>query len=161
MTKSAILQTVALWVLVGSTLSVAVSQPVVFTEYGYQDGTPEIIELTNGDSLLVSRYDFILTGDSPDTENAVQFCTGHSVTNGGVRTAAGTCTRLYEGGDVQLLRWAYSGGETWTWKSVGGTGRYAGITCEGTGRGKFDFGGLIQSPKYRWVAELTGTCVGE
>jgi hypothetical protein len=77
---------------------------VEWTEYGWDDteADEEVIKLLNGDSISFSHYNFYQVALTPDTEDATQFCSGHSILRKGKpkgewELGSGTCTRVYLG----------------------------------------------------------------
>jgi hypothetical protein len=61
-----------------------------------------------------------------------QHCVGTTLTHAGQRIARGYCTFMYPDGDRAVIEVTRNGEGPGSWRFVDGTGKYAGVTGEGT-----------------------------
>jgi hypothetical protein len=95
----------------------------------------ETIEVAKGHSLLVFKaHSIVLTDDPKDKFNlATGECSGTilSTPEGGPR-GSGYCLRKDKAGDTYSVEWSLApGAEKGTWKTVAGTGKFAGKVDSG------------------------------
>jgi hypothetical protein len=96
----------------------------------------EVTEPAKGHSLMTFRnHDMLVTNDPKHILNmAMGECAGTMLTTpDGKMAGAGYCLRRDNDGDTQSIDWIWpKGAERGTWKSTGGTGKFAGLEGGGT-----------------------------
>lgn len=116
----------------------------------------DVTEPAKGHSLMTFRnHDMLVTDDPRHVLNmAMGECAGTMLTTpDGKMVGAGYCLRRDKDGDTQSIDWTWpKGADKGTWKSTGGTGKFAGF--EGTGSWMQVAGDGGKMGVNRW----TGTC---
>ncbi len=122
----------------------------------YQVTPLSSVKLANGDTLQQSHLKGVILADEPAVllDQNRQDCTGSSVTgpDGAEIEGSGSCVASDADGDTWSL-WYHNRGDERTWAVISGTGKYEGMTGEGStkvvsatpdGRIVITFGGTLQ-----------------
>ena len=93
----------------------------------------ETLDLGNGHTLTVFRQVSMLTSENSIYNLATGECSGAALTTPDGKTrATGYCARRDKDGDTASIEFAQAAGaDKGTWKSTGGTGKFAGKTDSG------------------------------
>ena len=115
----------------------------------------DTMELAKGHSLTVTKdASIITTADPKDIYNLTTgACAGTFLTTPDGKTrGAGHCLRKDKDGDTESIEWALApGSEKGTWRSTGGTGKFAGVVDSGWWQGAVADGKMV-------VTSWGGTC---
>lgn len=95
----------------------------------------DVTEVAKGHTMMTFRnYDILVTDSPSDIYNmAMGECSGTMITTPDGKTGGlGHCVRKDKNGDSASIEWAIEpGAEKGTWKSTGGTGKFADLKSEG------------------------------
>ena len=113
----------------------ALAEPIPIDQLGC--GNMEITTVfSTGEMTLVSWSVKSIVRDQSDRgePDMSQHCVGTTLTHGDRRVARGYCTSVYPDGDRTLIEVSREGEGPGTWRFIDGTGKYAGVSGEGSYR---------------------------
>jgi hypothetical protein len=113
----------------------------------------ETLEVGKGHTLTVIRNESILISDDSIYHLTTGECAGTVLaTPDGKTRSSGHCARRDKDGDTQSIEWSQApGAEKGTWKSTGGTGKFAGKDHSGWFQ-------IVRTDGQMLVTKWGGTC---